>query len=185
MLAEKLEGNLARTVVEPKKALDFAQENGAIMSLSASWHRTVEGENEAVDMGEFMFLLAKEGKPIQLQVSYEKGKFAKEATDISGEMGDVSDEEEFFKSVKFLTDQQILDKIEADGRTQKALLKAKHLRVYSMDFVMYDESYEAPVWHVILKNWPLTNYFRKEKTVTVEAVVEATRGKVITLAVYS
>ena len=184
MLEKKLEGTLAKTIVAPAEALAFSGESGVILSLSASWHRTVEKE-EKVDMSEFMFLLAKEGKPIQVEINYENGKFKKTVGDLSKEMGDVSDEENFAGKIKFMSDAEILGVIEKDGRVAKAMKKAKHLRVYSMDFVIYDEDYQAPVWHVLLKNWPLTNHFKREKPLTVETVVEATRGKIVTLAVYS
>lgn len=184
MLAKKFEGSLAKTIVEPAQALEFSGESGVILSLSASWHRTVE-KDEKVDMSEFMFLLAKEGKPIQVEINYEEGEFKKTVADLSTEMGDVSDEENFAGKIRFLSDAEILGVVEKDGRVVKAIGKARHLRVYSMDFVVYDEDYQAPVWKVLLKNWPLTNHFKRERPLTVEAVVEATRGKIVTLAVYS
>ncbi len=186
MLSEKFDGVLSKTIIEAKKALDFAKGEGAIMSLSASWHRVAEGDKrkENVDMGEFTFLLVNEGKPTQIDISFEKEKFSKTVIDLSKDLGDMSDEEQFAKQVKFLTDQEILNKIEKDGRVQKALTKAKHLRVYSMNFVIYDDKYEAPIWTVVLKNWPLTNYWKREIPVTVEAIVEGTRGKIISLAVH-
>jgi hypothetical protein len=184
VLAKKLEGTLVKTIVTPAEALEFSGERGAILSLSASWHRTVE-KDEKVDMAEFMFLMAKEGKPVQVEINYEDGKFKKVVTDLAKEMGDVSDEGNFACKLKLLSDCDILDAIGKDGRVVKAMKKAKHLRVYSMDFVVYDEDYQAPVWHVLLKNWPLTNHFKREKPLTVETVVEATRGKIVTLTVYS
>ena len=185
MLSEKVDGVLSKTIIEAKKALDFAKEKGAIMTLSASWHRVAEGDKrkEKVDMSEFTFLLVDEGKPTQVDVSFEKEKFTKTVINLSKDLGDMSDEEQFAKKVKFLTDQDVLNKIEKDGRVQKAITKAKHLRVYSMDFVIYDEKYEAPIWTVVLKNWPLTNYWKRELPVTVEAKVEGTRGKILSLAV--
>jgi len=184
VLEKKLEGNLAKTIVPPAEALEFSGEGGAILSLSASWHRTVEGK-EKVDMAEFAFLIANGGKPVQVEVAYEGEKFSKNVKDLTKEMGSVTDEEAFARKLNFLTDRKVLEIIESDERVKKALKKAKHLRVYSMDFVVYDEDYQAPVWHVLLKNWPLTNHFKNEKPITVEAVVEATRGKIVTLAVYS
>ncbi len=97
---------------------------------------------------------------------------------------DMSEEEAFARQVKFLTDGEVLKLLEGSPRMEKALKKARHLRVYSMDFVVFDDTYQAPVWHVVLKNWPLTNFFKREKPLSVEAVVEATRGKIISLAVY-
>ena len=185
MLSEKFEGDLSKTIVEPRKALDFTGKSGEIMSLSASWHRVAENKKEKVDMSEFTFLIVNEGKPSQINVSFEKEKFSKNIMDLSKDLGDMSDEEQFSRQVKFLSDSDVLSKIEKDGRVQKALTKAKRLRVYSMDFVIYDEKYQAPIWKVILKNWPLTNYWKREKPVTVEAVVEGTRGKIITLTVYT
>ncbi len=183
MLDRKIDTRLTKTVIEPAKALEFSGEAGTIMSLSASWHRTVE-KDEQVDMAEFMFLLVDGGKPKQVEVSYEKGKFSKNVTDLSKEMGDMSEEEAFARQVKFLTDGEVLKLLEGSPRMEKALKKARHLRVYSMDFVVFDDTYQAPVWHVVLKNWPLTNFFKREKPLSVEAVVEATRGKIISLAVY-
>ncbi|MBR9689742.1 MAG: hypothetical protein GOV01_02525 [Candidatus Altiarchaeota archaeon] len=186
MLTKKLEGILAKTVIEANKALEFSEEEGAILSMSASWHRVVDDKKkESVDMAEFLFLMSNEGKPKQVEVNFEKEKFTKNVTDISKEMGDMIEEEQFVKSVKISTDGDVIAAIEKDLRVQKALTKAKHLRIYSMDFVIYDEDYHAPVWHILLKNWPLTNYFRREKPLTVEAVVEGTRGKIVKLAVYS
>ena len=183
MLAEKIESRLGKTIIEPRKALDFSGETGVPLSLSFSWHRVIE-KDEAVDMAEFMFLLVDNGKPTQLEVSYEKGNFVKNLTDLSKEMGDMTEEEVFAKKVRFLSDAEILDALETDPRVEKAMKRAKHLRVYSMDFMIYDEDFQAPVWHVNLKNWPLTNYFKREKPMTLEAVVEGTRGRIVTLAVY-
>jgi len=183
MLAEKIENSLCKTIIEPQKAFAFAGHAGVPLSLSFSWHRVIE-KNEKVDMAEFMFLLVDGGKPHQVEVSYEKGNFSKNIVDLTKDMGDMTEEEVFARKVKFLTDAEVLGVLEKDARVQRALKKAKHLRVYSMDFVIYDEDYHAPVWHINLKNWPLTNYFRREKPITVEAVVEGTRGKIVKLAVY-
>lgn len=185
MLEREIEGKLTRTLVPPADAVEHVGEDGELLSLSASWHRDVVDGEEVVDMAEFVFLIIQKGKPVQLQVDFENGEFTHTKEDLSGEMGDMKDEEEFIRSVRFITDGEALRIVEQDERVKKALKKAKHLRVYSMDFMAYDEDYEAPVWHLLLKNWPLTNHFKKEKPITVEAVVEGTRGKIATLAVYS
>jgi hypothetical protein len=183
MLAKKIEGILAKTIVASAEALEFSGENGILLSMSASWHRTIE-KNEKVDIAEFMFLLADGGKPVQVEVSYENGKFSKNVTDLTKDMGDVTDEEGFARKLKFLSDGDVLAIIEKDERVDTALKKARHLRAYSMEFVIYDEDYQAPVWHVLLKNRPLTNHFKREKPLTIDVVVEATRGKIVTLAIH-
>jgi len=154
-----------------------------VLSSSSSWHRTAK-DKEAIDMAEFMFLISEGGKPKQVEVTFEKGEFARKVMDLSKEMGETSEEEEFANGIQFAKDANVLKVIEADERVQSALKKAKHLRVYSMDFVIFDEEHNGPVWHVLLKNWPLTNYFKKEKPLTIEAVVDGMKGKVKNLAVY-
>ncbi|MBR9680229.1 MAG: hypothetical protein GOU98_00195 [Candidatus Altiarchaeota archaeon] len=183
MLAKKFEGNLAKTVIEPDKAFAYAEAEGVILSSSSSWHRTIE-KDEVVDMAEFMFLVSHGGKPTQVEVTYEKGEFVRKLTDLSKEMGETSEEEEFLNTLRFPSDGDILATLEKDERVQNALKKAKHLRLYSMDFVIFDDTHGGPVWHILLKNWPLTNYFKREKPMTVEAVVDGIKGKVKKLAVY-
>ena len=91
MLSKKVEGILSKTIIEAKKALDFTEEPGAIMTMSASWHRVAEGEKrkENIDMSEFTFLLVNEGKPTQVDVSFEKGKFSKTVVNLSKDLGAV------------------------------------------------------------------------------------------------
>ena len=183
MLSEKIpKGRLAKTLVEPFRALKEAGTEGEILSMDASWHRTMDGGKESVEMASFAFLLARDGKPVQVEVEYENGWFTdKKVTDVSAEIGGVEDEEDILKKIRMVSDAEILEKLEASQRVKDAVKRAKHLRVSSLSFVLFDEEYEAPVWHAVLKNWPLTNFFKREKPMTVEATIEAVRGNVLSV----
>jgi len=181
MLAEKINSRLAKTIIEPKKALETSGVSGTVLSMIASWHRRIENGKEEVDMANFEFLIANNGRPLQVEVAYENGEMKKKVTDLSKEMGEVKEEEEFCKQIRLLSDAEILEKLEKDRRVEEAMRKAKHLRVFSMSFLLYDEEFQLPIWHILLKNWPLTSYFKREKPVTIEAYVNAMNGNVIKL----
>lgn len=178
VLAKKLGGKLAKTIIAPAEALENSGVSGRVLSYSASWHRTYETD-EKVDMANFEFLVASGGKPFQVQISYEKGQWSKDVKDIESELGSVAEEEEFVKSLKLLTDAEILAVLEKTPSIRNFLRRAPHLRAFSMSFVLYDDEFEAPIWRVMLKNWPLTNYFKKEVPITIEAIVEGMRGRVV------
>ncbi|MBR9679756.1 MAG: hypothetical protein GOU99_01750 [Candidatus Altiarchaeota archaeon] len=178
VLEKKIKGKLAKTIIAPAEAFELSGVQGTVLSFSASWHRIYDGE-EKVDMANFEFLTAVAGKPHQLELSFGNNEWTKNIKDISDELGDVEAEAEFVGSIKLLKDAEILEAIEKTPSIKNHMRRTPHLRVFSMDFLMYDDKYEAPVWKVVLKNWPLTNYFRKETPVTFEVVVEGMRGKVI------
>ena len=179
MLKEKLSGKLVKTIITPHDAMKRAGASGQVLSLDASWHRVMDGDKEKVDMASFAFLIADEGKPIQVEVEFEKGEFKTTTKDLSKEMGSVKEEADFINQVKLVDDATVMEKLEKNARMQTAMKRAKHIRLASMSFVLFDEVYEAPVWHLVLKNWPLTNYFKREKPLTVEVTMEAVRGSVL------
>ena len=132
----------------------------------------VEGQCEgSVVMGQ--------GYTLYENVIVEKGEFKTTTKDLSSEMGDVNEEGEFLDSVKLMDDASAVEKIEKNTRVQTAMKKARHLRLASLSFILFDDIYEAPVWHAVLKNWPLTNYFKREKPVTLEVSIEAVRGNTL------
>ena len=178
MLAQKIEGRLAKTIVEPSKALAKAGVRGHILSMVASWHRTLEDGKEKVDMASFNFLMSKGGKPLQVEVFYERGEFRVNVADLERELGRVDEEEEFRGKLRVISDAEVVKTIEGDERVKEAMKKAKHLRLFSLSFLLYDEEFEMPVWRALLKNWPLTNYFRREKPLTLEVVVNAVNGRI-------
>lgn len=178
VLEKKLKGKLAKTIISPAEAFELAEVQGTVLSFSASWHRVYDGE-EKVDMANFEFLTSVAGKPHQINLSFGDGKWNKEIQDLSSELGDVQAEADFVQSVKLLKDAEILEAVEKTPSIKNHMRRAPHLRVFSMDFIMYDEEFDAPIWRLMLKNWPLTNYFRKETPVTFEVIIEGMRGKVV------
>lgn len=181
MLSDQVKCKLVESWISPAEALKASGQDGALMSLDASWHRAMEGKKEVVELASFAFLIVRDGKPIQVEVEYDKGKMRGRERDLSSEMGDMSQEEELVRKVKWATDAQMIEKLGKHKRIKNTMKKAKHLRVAAMSFVVFDDEYEAPVWRFTLKNWPLTTYFRREKPVTVEVVVEGSKGKVLDL----
>ncbi len=179
MLKEKLSGKLVKSIIAPHDALKAAGVSGPLLSMDASWYRAMDGDKEIVKMASFAFLLSDGGKPIQVQAEFEKGEFKTTTKDLSSEMGDVNEEGEFLDSVKLMDDASAVEKIEKNTRVQTAMKKARHLRLASLSFILFDDIYEAPVWHAVLKNWPLTNYFKREKPVTLEVSIEAVRGNTL------
>lgn len=179
MLSEKFSGELVKSIISPMEALEEAKVSGAVLSMDASWHRKMEGKKELIEIASFAFLLSQEGRPLQVEIEFENDKFKTEKQDLSKEMGTLTEEEKFMKQMKLLTGAKILSKIEKSARVQTAMKKARHMRLASMSFVIFDDKYEAPVWHIVLKNWPLTNYFKREKPLTVELTVDAIKGSVL------
>ena len=179
MLAPKIDGKLTRSIIEPRKALEKAGEDGILLSMVASWHRALNEGKEYVDMADFSFLIVKNGKPLQIDVSYEEGDFTIKKQDLSKEMGDMKEEEEFFRNIKVISDAEAVKIVENDEKVKETMKKAKHLRVFSMEFVAYDEDLNTSVWKLVLKNWPLTNYFKREKPVTINVFVDAISGKIL------
>jgi len=165
-----MRGKLVKTIVEPAIALEKSGVEGKILSFVASWHRSVNAGKEIVDMAQFDFLLSNNKKPVQVEVSYENGRFETRVKDLSREMGSVEEEEKLLDMIKLKTDTEIVEVLERDPRIENLMKRAKHLRLFSLSFLLFDEEFEAPVWKAVLKNWPLTNYFREEP-VTVEAVI--------------
>lgn len=179
MLNPEVKGRLAETMVTPAEALRAGGVEGTVLSMNASWHRTMENEKEKVSLASFAFLVVREGTPFQVEVEYENGSLKAHHQDMSAEMGNMAEEEQFASKVKLISDQQVLELLESNPRVETTMKKAKHLRLASLSFVIFDEAYEAPVWQVTLKNWPLTNFFRREKPITIEAMVEGIRGRVL------
>ncbi|MBR9681286.1 MAG: hypothetical protein GOV00_00620 [Candidatus Altiarchaeota archaeon] len=179
MLKEKLKGRLVKTIISPSEALKNSGVQGAILSMDASWYRTMDGDKELVELASFAFLVSRGGDPLQVEVEFEKGEFKTKQQDLSKELGPVKEEEGFLNQVKLVNDAAIIEKLEKNARVKTVMRKAKHLRVASMSFVLFDEVYEAPVWQVVLKNGDLTKYFKTEKPMTAEVTLEAVRGNVL------
>lgn len=179
MLNEKFSGVLAKSIISPVEAMENAKVSGTVLSMDATWHRKVENTKELIDMASFAFLISQEGRPLQVEVEFEKNEFKTEKHDLTKKLGSLEEEAKFMEQMKLLSGAKILEKVEKSARVQTVMKKARHLRLASMSFVLFDDKYNAPVWHLVLKNWPLTSYFKREQSLTVKLTVEATKGSVL------
>jgi hypothetical protein len=180
MLSKKYEKNGG----EPALGEAFEKAKaGKVLVAGGQWYWINEDKKEKIKSSDFEFLtLDNEGNPWETFVSYQDGKWDTKSRDVSSELGKMDDMIGELEGIekKIIEDKQVLSLLDGMERLNKAKKRAPHLRLTKLQFSVFDVDLEKPVWKAELKNWPLVSYLkRREEPKTVEVVVDALSGKII------
>jgi hydroxymethylpyrimidine pyrophosphatase-like HAD family hydrolase len=188
MFSDKYSGRVKFLKNTPtiKEILEKTGIDGTVITLSG---RVVRDEEEKIKNADFEFLIVDEGfKPWNAAVVFEDGKWKSDKTDIEKELGKMEEEKKIADATKWKEDTEIFDSINSEKRIKKFLKRSKYMRMATIDFTLFDEEKERPVWRFSISNTPHVWAIQKKEGVddekmenqfVVDIIADALTGRMI------
>lgn len=180
-LSEKYPEKLSTAKAILKSAAEEGQiPEKSLLAANGSWYFVAEGGKETAKTSDFEFLYIDGKKPIQVNLSFEAGKWTSEKKDLTAELGEMADEAKLLEKMeaKLISEEKALSI--AEKELSDVRKSAPHLRMKLVSFSVSDENYDIPAWRIEAGNWPIVSYLKsREKERQCVLIINALTGKVV------